>query len=107
MKVGRLVAVTCLTSLALAGCKDQQARDEIAALKTELAAVKGDFQEYKDWLGISSQAKKKSDKSVHTWHDNVYKAICNLEDKAKPPVADRLCHASGDHGSAPQPPPWL
>lgn len=107
MNAGRLVAVVCLTSFALAGCKDQQARDEIAALKTELAAVKGDLQQYKDWLGISAQPKQKSDKNVHAWHDNVYKAICSLEDKVKPPVSDRLCHEHGDHGSAPPPPPWL
>ena len=106
MQVSRLVAVAALTMVAATGCTDQQARDQIAALTTQLDAVTKDFQQYKDWLGKSEQPKQPADKTVHAWHTSVFEAICSLEDKVKPPVNKRLCHTEGDHGSAPHPPPF-
>lgn len=108
MQVRRLLPALAITLVALAGCEDREARDAIAALTAQHATLNTEFQAIVDWLGKSPQSVKKGDYNVSTWHVMVFKAICNLEAKANPPAADRLCHAADtDHGSPPAPPPWL
>lgn len=108
MQVRRLLPVVALTMFAAAGCKDDEARRQIAALAAQHGTLSADFQKYVEWLGKSPQSISKGDYTVSQWHVMVFKAICNLEAKANPPAADRLCHTNNtDHGSPPAPPPWL
>jgi hypothetical protein len=109
MQISRLLPVVALTAVAATGCQDAQARRDVALLKHQADSVAAEFQLYKDWLGVSLEKHEKPTKTVHTWHEQVFKAICNLEHSVRPPVPveDRLCHEEGDHGGAPHPPPWL
>ena len=108
MQVNRLLPVLALAMFVVTGCKDDVARGEIAALKAQYDASNKEFQDMVKWLGKSPQAVNPATKTVDQWHKMVYKAICNLEAKTSPPEADRLCHEHNtDHGSPPNPPPWL
>ncbi len=104
----RWLPIAAVTMLALTGCKDQQARDEIAVLRSELNAEKKVAADLGKYLGQSAQPVTIPAENVHQWQLKVYRAICNLEFKVTPNPADRLCHdGDTDHGAPPKPPPFL
>ncbi len=114
MHVRRFILVPAVTMLTLAACSggsgsgDQQARDEIAKLKTELAAVKKVTDDLSLYLGRSAQPVGVPAENVYDWQKKVFKAICNLEYSVKPDAGSRLCHdGDTDHGAPPKPPPFL
>jgi hypothetical protein len=113
MQVKRLLPVVALTLIA-AGCENMQGKSDTASsedpqARADIAAIKSEIAELKDWLGRSPNQVKKASFNVHQWHQKVYAAICNLENRVKPGGNDVLCHPeiSADHNAPPNPPPWL
>lgn len=101
MQMGWRLSLVALGLIALTACKDQEARDQIAALNAEMTVLQ-------EWLGAGGTPMEKGDKTVHAWHQFVRTAICNLEKKALQPGdnTDRLCDPDIDHSAPPNPPPW-
>ena len=56
MRVGQRSAVLVGVLVLLSGCKDQEARDEIAALKIQLDAAKASLAQVNLYIGKSAQA---------------------------------------------------
>ena len=108
MRVGQRSAVLVGVLVLLSGCKDQEARDEIAALKIQLDAAKASLEQVNLYIGKSDQAVAKPDHSLSNWTFRAHTAICSLESQSNPPAAKRLCPPGNlDHGGPPKPPPFL
>jgi hypothetical protein len=105
-----MAAFGALTLGACSGQKasaDAKSAADLAKAQADIAMLTSEVRQLKEWLGTSPSPVARPENTVHEWHKNVFKAICNLEFKASPPAADRLCAGTDpEHGGPPQPPPW-
>jgi hypothetical protein len=78
MRLSKLLPLSAILLLGLAGCKDQEVRAKLNSWTTQLNA----------------------------WHVKVYTSLCELEKLQNLDTTKRLCPGGpGDPGGAPPPPP--
>lgn len=108
MSVIRILPVLAFVVPLLGGCQDKEARRQIVEANERIQVMNKQVGDLRMWLGESPDPQKPPTMTVHQWHQAVYRAICSLEAKAKPPAADKLCDPVGDgeHNAPPKPPPF-